>query len=352
MFVSLLCGTCGPAKDDTSELVESFANAPSILIGSDSLEPCLPESPEKIVADSLSEQSTRDSSSDSGSAAIGVAALTLGDANDVQVSELQRQPSDTSQWSCQAMPSAPLAPKAFQSSGSATGLFLPSGSASRRPHLNFSHSSSGLQRECEVLPLPTVPVGLKPLTSQKLIGLDIKSIRASLEVEEGPVQRFMREILGCSDFSTTPWAVRRISADVEDSAKKASAATSVFFRRSLYRAAMPSDIPSSVARLVGIPDSVNARSLFVLGCKDDLLILVQQSMVQGIMFSDRFRLQNTFSFAQEADGVLLSQWAEVIWDKPLPWTHAPVKMFVEKKARAEAKSTFRDFAKIIHDDAS
>jgi len=342
MFVSLLCGTCGPAKDDTSELVESFPNAPSILIGSDSLEPCLPESPEKIVADSLSEQSTRDSSSDSGSAAIGVAALTLGDANDVQVSGLQRQPSDTSQWSCKAMPSAPLAPKAFQSSGS----------ASRRPHLNFSHSSSGLQRECEVLPIPTVPVGLKPLTSQKLLGLDIKSIRASLELEEGPVQRFMREILGCSDFSTTPWAARRISADVEDSAKKASAATSVFFRRSLYRAAMPSDIPSSVARLVGIPDSVNARSLFVLVCKDDQLILVQQSMVQGIMFSDRFRLQNTFSFAQEADGVLLSQWAEVIWDKPLPWTHAPVKMFVEKKARAEAKSTFRDFAKIIHDDAS
>eukprot|EP00427_Karlodinium_veneficum_P036396 CAMPEP_0169290544 /NCGR_PEP_ID=MMETSP1016-20121227/61754_1 /TAXON_ID=342587 /ORGANISM="Karlodinium micrum, Strain CCMP2283" /LENGTH=328 /DNA_ID=CAMNT_0009381057 /DNA_START=65 /DNA_END=1051 /DNA_ORIENTATION=- len=328
MFVSLLCGTCGPAKDDTSELVESLPNAPSILIGSDSLEPCLPESPEKVVADSLSEQSTRDSSSDSGSAAIGVAAFTLGDANDVQVSEVQRQPSDTSQGSCKAMSSAPLAPKAFQSSGSATGVFLPSGSASRRPHSNFSHSSSGLQGECEALPLPTVPVGLKPLTSQKLLGLDIKSIRASLEVEEGPVQRFMREILGCSDFSTTPWAARRISADVEDGAKKASAATSVFFRRSLYRAAMPSDIPSSVARLVGIPDSVKAS------------------------FSDRFRLQNTFSFAQEADGVLLSQWAEVIWDKPLPWTHAPVKMFVEKKARAEAKSTFRDFAKIIHDDAS
>jgi hypothetical protein len=114
---------------------------------------------------------------------------------------------------------------------------------------------------------------------------------------------------------------------------------------------MPTDIPNSVARLIGIPAAVDARSLFALSCADDRLVLVQQSMVQGIMFSDRFRLQNTFSFVQEADGVLLSQWAEVIWDKPLPWTHTPVKMFVEKKARAEAKSTFRDFARRIQEDA-
>jgi hypothetical protein len=102
---------------------------------------------------------------------------------------------------------------------------------------------------------------------------------------------------------------------------------------------------------MGIPDAVDARSLFALCCSDDQLVLVQQSMVQGIMFSDRFRLQNTFSFMQEADGVLLSQWCEVIWDKPLPWTHTPVKMFVEKKAKAEAKSTFRDFAARIQEDA-
>jgi len=348
MFGSLLCDTCGPAKVETMEFVEPSPTASSILIGSVSLKPCLPESLDKVAEDNLSEQSTSSpiESSSSGSGAI-CASSTLGDANDVLSTDFLLQPS---KWSRQAMPSAPLSAKPPELFGSVTGLSLPSGSASRHQP-NFAYSSSGLHRECEVLPLPSVPVGRKPLVSQKLPGLDIKSIRTSLEMEEGPVQRFMREILGCSEFNTTPWAARRPTAADTEGAKKAGTGTSIFFRRSRYRAAMPSDIPSSVARLVGMPDSVDARSLFVLGCMDDQLVLVQQSMVQGVMFSDRFRLQNTFSFVQEADGVLLSQWAEVIWDKPLPWTHTPVKMFVEKKARAEAKSTFRDFARRIQDGA-
>lgn len=334
MFSSFLCGTC-QAKGENIEFVQSSPREDVVVI--DALIPPLPESLEKVGFphdDTLSEQSTTggkspiESSSSDGAIECS---STLADANDVLNA---------------GTPSSSLCP---EPPGTDASLCLPNASTTDKPKV-FHKASTGLLRECEELPLPAMPVGLKPLVSQKLPGLNIRSIRESLEADEGPVQRFMQEVLGCSEFSTSPWAASR---DVADSqcANKASPDASIFFRRSKYRALLPSDIPNSVARLIGIPDSVDARSLFALGCRDDQLILVQQSMVQGIMFSDRFRLQNTFSFVQEADGVLLSQWAKVIWDKPLPWTHTPVKIFVEKKAKAEAKSTFRDFARIIQDDA-
>lgn len=207
-----------------------------------------------------------------------------------------------------------------------------------------SAQSSAIISECAGLPPPRAPEGLKPITSGHLPGTTISAIREALEAEDGPVQKFMREVLGCSDFSTTPWAASR--RNLGDAGRQG-----LFFRKSRYRALLPADIPGPVARLVGAPPSLDAHSLFALGCSESELVLVQQSFVKGIMYSDRFRLQNTFSFTQVKDGCTLAQWAEVVWTKPLPWTHTPVKVFVEKKARAEAKGTFRDFARTIQEAA-
>jgi hypothetical protein len=203
-----------------------------------------------------------------------------------------------------------------------------------------------LEAECSNLPAPIAPCGLKPLSSQKLSGVSIEQIRFALQATEGPVQKFMREILACDDFSTTPWAESQSDNRILGTQ---GARQNIFFRRSRYRAKMPADVPAPVRKLIGIPEYANARSLFALGCSDQELVLVQQSFVQGIMYSDRFRLQNTFCFTQEDDGCLLSQWAETVWSKPLPWSHTPVKVFVEKRAKAEAKCTFRDFARTIQE---
>lgn len=206
--------------------------------------------------------------------------------------------------------------------------------------------SSNVEAECSILPAPSAPRGLKPLTSQKLCGVTIEQIRTALQAVDGPFQKFMHEILGCEDFSTTPWAASRSDNRISD---RRGVKQIVFFRRSRYRAKMPEDVPGPIRKLIGIPEYANAHSLFALGCSDQELVLVQQSFVQGIMYSDRFRLQNTFCFTQEANGCLLAQWAEVVWSKPLPWSHTPVKVFVEKRAKAEAKSTFRDFARTIRE---
>merc|ERR1712151_520504 len=78
----------------------------------------------------------------------------------------------------------------------------------------------------------------------------------------------------------------------------------------------------------------------------------EHSYSRDVMYGDRMKVQSTFSFQQateNANDVILSQWVEVIWMQPLPWTHKAVTVFVEKFAVAEAERTARFFAQTFKD---
>jgi hypothetical protein len=352
-FASLWCGACTSLQGDLVELHCSSGDvADAGLAGDLPITSC-----SKVVVEHKALQDDNDSERSTGSPGESLVPSDTATGTIVPKEE-HRQEEQVPDWA-EAVASStggdgdgkgPSLAEALACGPSKNKAMATNASIVRSSSRLNTRSDSGLIRECASLPIPAKPQGKNPLSSKKMLGIDLQSIRTSLEADEGPVQRFMAEVLGCTAFVTTPWATSRHNIFEKEEPKKGRI-PNIFFRRSKYRASLPTDIPPSVAKLVGIPDSVDARSLFALGVSDTELVLVQQSNVQGIMFSDRFRLQNTFRFTQDGDDVLLEQWAEVKWSKPLPWTHTPVKLYVEKKARAEAKDTFGDFARIICQNA-
>jgi hypothetical protein len=81
------------------------------------------------------------------------------------------------------------------------------------------------------------------------------------------------------------------------------------------------------------------------------LHIVQQSYTKDVLYSDRFKLQNMLSFKEELDGVMLRQWVEVIWLKPLPWTHGIVRKFIEQRCISDATKMAPVHARIIEESA-
>jgi hypothetical protein len=81
------------------------------------------------------------------------------------------------------------------------------------------------------------------------------------------------------------------------------------------------------------------------------LNIIQHSYTKDVLYGDRFKLQNILSFREAPEGVILRQWAEVIWLKPLPWTHGMVKKFVEQRCISDITKMAPVHARIIEESA-
>jgi len=195
-----------------------------------------------------------------------------------------------------------------------------------------SHSS--ILDECATVPFPKTPHGVKPIKSCT-IDTTVGAVKRALDAMDGPFEEFMRDELGCSKHNNTAWiADNRASGNC-------------VFRSSHYDAVPPADLPSVVKKLMGVPDILKGRSLYSLSCSEDSIVLLQQSFLSDVLYSDRFYLENTFCIASDSAGCTLSQWTEVIWKKPLPWTHSPATFFIDRKAKSEARATFKAFTQIL-----
>jgi len=82
-------------------------------------------------------------------------------------------------------------------------------------------------------------------------------------------------------------------------------------------------------------------------------VLLQHSYTRDVLYGDRFKVQNASRFHKDEDSncVILDQWMEIVWDKPLPWTHGVVRHFIEAKARSDALAFSADLARCIEEAA-
>lgn len=104
-----------------------------------------------------------------------------------------------------------------------------------------------------------------------------------------------------------------------------------------YSAPVPENVPDAIAKLVRLPPVIGTTTVYRLRRSEPgEVTLVQQSYTGDVLYGDRFKIQNTISFKEDACGVVSRQWAEIVWDQPLPWHSSLIRHFIEKRSRADA----------------
>jgi hypothetical protein len=180
--------------------------------------------------------------------------------------------------------------------------------------------------------MPATP----PLICETFPNCGVESVRGALSgLADCPLLLFLEQVIGCTNIRTSGW-----KSCPDNSGHKV--------RKSVYTMPAPSDIPASVRKILGVPEFLQGTTVQRLCGGEDEITHVQQSYSSDILYGDRFMIQAITHFAADKDGgVLMRQWIEPIWTRSLPWTHGVVKVFADRKARAEAVATSADFTRIV-----
>jgi hypothetical protein len=190
------------------------------------------------------------------------------------------------------------------------------------------------------LPAAKTPAGSPHFAGRLHSDVTIEGLRSAFETAERcPILKFLRKVVGAYDIYTTRWTPCPEMADT-------------IVRKSCYTVPMGDDIPAAVKRIVNFPDTISATSVWRLRTGPNELTLLQQSYTKDIMYSDRFKAQNTLVFQADPDGgIKVQQWLDTIWEKPLPWTHTVIKRLIEREAKESATRVLDDLLQILEDAA-
>merc|ERR1740121_2663779 len=118
----------------------------------------------------------------------------------------------------------------------------------------------------------------------------------------------------------------------------------------------PSDIPDAVKRIITIPDTVvgTSKSWFVVSDDGRELVLLQRGSSEGVLYSDRFHIEYIYEFKPDSSrgGLDFRAWVDIMWSKPLPWTHSFLTRTLEKKVKTETADKFKVFLRVLQESAS
>jgi len=175
-----------------------------------------------------------------------------------------------------------------------------------------------------------VPAAAEPtwsqLSSHHIPDATVTTIYNALRnLENCPLCQFRREVAGCHGFEGTSW---QQCPDMEG--------TEV--RKVCYTTEVPPDIPSIARKLLNIPDEIRGSTVSRLRREEEKVVLVEHSYTRDILYGDRFKVEFTLSVLPDIEkgGVTIRQWVEILWDKPLPWTHGVLKHMIESRAKSDA----------------
>jgi len=71
------------------------------------------------------------------------------------------------------------------------------------------------------------------------------------------------------------------------------------------------------------------------------------------MFSDNFKIRATVSIREEVGGgLVVKEWADAMWVKPMPMRHGLVKRFIEKRIQSDATKFGTSFVRTLGEKAS
>lgn len=183
------------------------------------------------------------------------------------------------------------------------------------------------------LSVPTSP----PISSHHLPNATVDMIRCAItRTRQCPLIQILEEA-GCYNLVVTPWEPCPSLVGTE-------------VRKCCYSVAVPTDIPSIAKRMLNLPDDISCTSVWRLRrLAENQIVLVQHSYSKDILYGDRFKVQSIVTFTEENDigGVTMQQWVEVLWDKPLPWTHTVLVRLIESRAYSDTVGYGPELARLV-----
>eukprot|EP00933_Yihiella_yeosuensis_P062820 TRINITY_DN65819_c0_g1_i1.p1 TRINITY_DN65819_c0_g1~~TRINITY_DN65819_c0_g1_i1.p1 ORF type:complete len:394 (+),score=80.17 TRINITY_DN65819_c0_g1_i1:72-1253(+) len=203
--------------------------------------------------------------------------------------------------------------------------------------LRFSRfkKQSSLFTSSKAVP-PVVAPNTSPLCSNLLADSTVEKVRTALNrLDNCPLTGLLKQA-GCYEIVGSDWTPCPTHEGTE-------------VRKCVYMVPIPDDIPSVARRLLNIPDQISSASVWRLYGSDGKLVLVQHSYTRDVLYGDRFKVQSMITFQQEGNSVKMEQWVEVLWDKPLPWTHSVVTRLIESRARTDGEGYGEQLAHLIED---
>jgi len=197
---------------------------------------------------------------------------------------------------------------------------------------------TGAQKAARDVPA-NAPDGAKPLFEKKLEAT-VEGIQAALlRTEQCPMSRFLEEVMGFYDIEGTEW-------------KPDPAVVGTWVRKCDYSAPVPSDVPDSITKILGIPSVLRTTTVYRLqSAVPGEVTLVQQSYASDVMYGDRFKIEHTISFKEEGGSTVSRQWSRVVWIQPLPWTHSMIRHFIEKRTRTDSVRVAGDLVRVMEEAA-
>jgi len=177
----------------------------------------------------------------------------------------------------------------------------------------------------------------EPLAKHRISGASVEAIRDVFFFgdQRSPSITYLRDSMGCEDISSTPWVPIRATSEA-------------MMQRMRYEMPMSKDLPDAVTRIVNIPEMLKSTTVTCAALDGGVFTVVQDSCSQGVMYIDRFYVRLTHVFADGGNGdVEWSEWCDIIWTEPLPWTYGIIRKIMEKTVKTEAKAQAPEFARLV-----
>jgi len=172
------------------------------------------------------------------------------------------------------------------------------------------------------------PEKLKPQSTGRLPAASPAAVREAIVAEGQPLfRRFAAEALGAYDFMASQWFL-----DPEVTCMSIS-----------YVMPAPKDVPDVAKKLISLPSTIGSRGLVWFSVDDAYrqLTLKQRVHSDGVMYSDQFYVEVTVEFVADEDGgVIVRQWVEVFWTKPLPFAMSWLTSSINKRVKDDSVSKF------------
>lgn len=177
--------------------------------------------------------------------------------------------------------------------------------------------------DCLQLADLAVPAATRPTVSGRL-DAGLADVHGALLRSEagGPCAEFLRGALDCFDVQAGPWIDCPRSSDAT-------------VQRMRYSLPLPADISESIARLLGLGKAVPSSTVSRVAADGGEVVLQQITRTEGLLYSERMRVLNTHTFRQGDSGVEWHTLTQIIWLRPLPWTHGFIARLIERRVKSE-----------------